>query len=141
MISAQYGDQIATMQPVKDLIDAGLNVHFEGAGANDPPLWRIERFVTRKLGFVPRSARTGTNPVQRTWGPDQAIDRKQALRMATINAARFLSEESVLGSIEKGKYADMVVLSGDYMAVPDDGIDELEPVMTIVGGKVVYEMR
>jgi predicted amidohydrolase YtcJ len=47
----------------------------------------------------------------------------------------------MLGSIEKGKYADMVVLSGDYMAVTDDRIDELEPVMTIVGGKVVYEMR
>jgi len=35
----------------------------------------------------------------------------------------------------------MVVLSGDYMAVPDDRIDELEPVMTIVGGKVVYEAK
>jgi predicted amidohydrolase YtcJ len=46
----------------------------------------------------------------------------------------------MLGSIEKGKYADMVVLSGDYMAVADERIDELEPVMTIVGGKVVYEM-
>jgi predicted amidohydrolase YtcJ len=45
----------------------------------------------------------------------------------------------MLGSIEKGKYADMVVLSGDYMTVPDDGLDELEPVMTIVGGKIVYE--
>jgi len=141
MLTAQYGEKIASMQPVKDLVEAGLNVHFEGAGANDPPLWRIERYVTRKLGFVPRSLRTGTNPVQRTWGPDQAVDRKQALRMATINAARFISEENMLGSIEKGKYADMVVLSGDYMAVADDRIDELEPVMTIVGGKVVYESK
>lgn len=33
----------------------------------------------------------------------------------------------------------MVVLNGDYMAVPDDKLDELEPVMTIVGGKVVWE--
>jgi predicted amidohydrolase YtcJ len=73
------------------------------------------------------------------WGPDQAVDRMQALRMVTIGAARFISEEKMLGSIEKGKYADIVVLNGDYMAVPNDGIDELEPVMTIVGGKIAFD--
>jgi predicted amidohydrolase YtcJ len=57
----------------------------------------------------------------------------------TINAARFISEEKLLGSIEKGKYADMVVLSGDYMTAAADALDELEPVMTIVGGKVVFD--
>ena len=36
MLTAQYGEKIATMQPIKDLVEAGLNVHFEGAGANDP---------------------------------------------------------------------------------------------------------
>ena len=45
----------------------------------------------------------------------------------------------MLGSIEPGKYADLVALNGDYLAVPDDRIDELEPAMTIVGGKVVFE--
>ena len=59
--------------------------------------------------------------------------------MVTIAAARFISEEAMLGSIEKGKYADFVVLSGDYLAVEEDEIDELEPVMTIVGGKVVFD--
>ena len=59
--------------------------------------------------------------------------------MVTMGPAFFMSEENMLGSIETGKYADMVVLSGDYMAVPDDRLDELEPVMTIVGGKIVYD--
>jgi hypothetical protein len=45
----------------------------------------------------------------------------------------------MLGSIEKGKYADVVVLSGDYMTVPENEIERLEPVMTIVGGNVVFE--
>lgn len=139
MLMAQYGERIARIQPVKDLLQAGLNVHFEGASPNKPPLWSLERFVTRKAGFMPRRQRGGAAPVQRTWAPEQAIDRKQALRMVTINAARFISEDNMLGSIEKGKYADMVVLSGDFMTVPDDKIDELEPIMTIVGGKVVYE--
>lgn len=139
MLMSQYGERLARIQPVKDLVQAGLNVHFEGASPNKPPLWAIERFVTRKAGFMPRRERGGGAPVQRTWGPDQAVDRKQALRMVTINAAKFISEEKVLGSIEKGKYADMVVLNGDFMTVADDKIDELEPVMTIVGGKVVHQ--
>jgi predicted amidohydrolase YtcJ len=143
MLFAQYGERLATIQPVKDLIEAGLNVHFEGGNPDLPPLWRIARFVTRVDRFETRSERArrraGPKPEPRTWGPDQKVDRRQALRMVTIGPARFISEEKMLGSIEPGKYADLVVLSGDYLAVPDEEIDSLEPVMTIVGGQVVFE--
>ena len=40
-----------------------------------------------------------------------------------------------------GKYADFVVLDGDYTAVPEDQIDELKPAMTFTGGKLVYQAR
>jgi predicted amidohydrolase YtcJ len=144
MLLSQYGERLATIQPVKDLVAAGIPVHFEGGKADEPPLWRIERFVTRVARYATRSERarrggTGGEDRNRVWGKDQAVDRTQALRMVTSGPAFFLSEEKMLGSIERGKYADMVVLNGDYMAVPDDRLDELEPVMTIVGGKVVYE--
>ena len=146
MLFAQYGERLSRIQPVKDLVNAGLNVHFEGGNPSAPPLWRIERFVTRTDRFQTRTERSRRNaapgtPAVRTWGPDQAVDRRQALRMVTISAARFITEEAMLGSIEKGKYADLVVLSGDYMTVPDDQINSLEPVMTIVGGKIVFERK
>jgi predicted amidohydrolase YtcJ len=147
MLFAQYGERLATMQPVKDLVAAGIPVHFEGGKPDEPPLWRVERFVTRVARYATRSERAaragaaGNAPRTRVWGADQAVDRKQALRMVTIDSAFFIAEEKMLGSIEKGKYADLVVLNGDYMAVADDGIDELEPVMTIVGGKVVFEAK
>jgi len=133
MIFAQYGEKMHTMQPVKDLIDAGVNVHLEGGKPDESPVWRIERFVTRTDKST-RSPREG-----RVWGKNQAIDRKQALKMTTYNAAKFIGEEKVLGSIEKGKYADLVVFNGDYMTVADDKIDELLVDMTVVGGKVVYQ--
>src|ERR671924_382041 len=133
MLFSQYGEKMNTMQPVKDLIAAGLNVHFEGGKPDEPPVWRIERFVTRTDKST-RSVREG-----RVWGKNQAIDRKQALLMTTYNAAKFIGEEKMLGSIEKGKYADLVVFNGDYMSVPDDKIDELLVDMTIVGGKTVYQ--
>ena len=146
MLFSQYGERLGHIQPVKDLVAAGLNVHFEGGKPAEPALWRIERFVTRTDRFQTRSERTrqrsaANTPAVRTWGADQAVDRKQALRMVTIGPARFITEEKMLGSIEPGKYGDMVVLSGDYMAVPDDKINTLEPVMTIVGGKVVFEKK
>ena len=145
MLFAQYGERLGGVQPVKDLVAAGLNVHFEGGKPDEPPLWRVERFVTRVARYATRSERAqraGAAAAGRTrvWGKDQAVDRKQALRMVTISAARFIGEEKMLGSIERGKYADLVVLNGDYLAVPDDRIDELEPVMTIVGGKVAFEV-
>ena len=145
-LAAQYGERLATIQPVKDLVNAGLNVHFEGGKPGEPPLWRIERFVTRVDRFQTRSERarrrsSASTPAARTWGADQAVDRRQALRMVTIGAARFISEERMLGSIEPGKYADLVVLSGDYLGVPDDQISGLEPIMTIVGGQIVFEKQ
>jgi predicted amidohydrolase YtcJ len=137
MLMSQYGETgITRMQPVKDLLQAGINVHSEGVRT---PLFRVERLVTRTSGFQSRRERGAAAPALRTWAADQAIDRKQALKMITINAAKFISEEQMLGSIEKGKYGDMVVLNGDFMAVADDKLDELEPVMTIVGGKVAWE--
>jgi len=143
MLFAQYGERLAHMQPVKDLVAAGIPVHLEGGKPDEPPLWRVERFVTRVARYATRSERArragGAPQPARVWGPDQAVDRRQALRMVTIDAAFFIGEEKMLGSIEPGKYADLVVLNGDYLAVPDDRIDELEPVMTIVGGKVVFD--
>jgi hypothetical protein len=144
MLFAQYGERLARIQPVKDLVSAGIPVHFEGGKPDEPPLWRVERFVTRVARYATRSERArragGAEAQQaRVWGPDQAVDRRQALRMVTIDAAFFIGEEKMLGSIEAGKYADLVVLNGDYLAVADDRIDELEPVLTVVGGKVVFE--
>jgi len=117
-------------------------VHFEGGKPDEPPLWRIERFVTRVARYATRSERArraGGAQDTRVWGADQAVDRRQALRMVTIDAAFFIGEEKMLGSIETGKYADLVVLNGDYLAVSDDRIDELEPAITIIGGKIVFE--
>lgn len=135
MLSYQYGDKLHTMQPVKDLIAAGLNVHFEGGDPDQPPMWRIERFVTR----TDLSTEGENMPAGRVWGKDQAIDRMTALRMTTYNAAKFITEEDKLGSIEAGKYADIAIIDGDYTAVPDDGIDELKIAATIVNGDVVYD--
>ena len=69
---------------------------------------------------------------------NQTVSREDALRAHTRSNAYFLFQEDNLGSIEKGKLADLVILDRDYMTVPLDEIKEIRPTMTMVGGKVVY---
>jgi len=70
--------------------------------------------------------------------PQERVDRKTALLMYTRWAAEYVLREDVLGSLEPGKWADVVVLSGDYLKVEENGIGKLRPLMTVVGGKLVY---
>ncbi len=58
--------------------------------------------------------------------------------MYTIRNAWLSFEEDRKGSIEVGKFADLAVLSGDYLTVPEDQIRSLESLLTIVGGRIVY---
>ena len=74
-------------------------------------------------------------------GPDQGISREEALKSVTINGAYTSFEEKVKGSIEPGKYADFVVLSGDILATPADSIKDIKVLATVLGGKTVYGTR
>ena len=72
---------------------------------------------------------------------NQTISRKAALVAHSRSNAYFLFQEKNLGSIEKGKLADLVVLDRDYMSVPLDEIKDIKPVMTMVGGKIVFRAK
>ena len=69
---------------------------------------------------------------------DQAITRMEALRAWTLGSAWDAHSEDDLGSIEPGKLADIVVLSNDYLAVPDEALRGLKSVLTLIGGEIVY---
>ena len=125
----EFESQIDGLQPVKDLIDRGVNVHFEGTDGRNHPMKMIKWAVTRK------------DDAGRVIAPLQAIDRKTALRMITTNAARFIGEENNIGSLESGKWADITVLNGDFLDVPDDELDTLHIDLTFVAGKVAYDAR
>jgi predicted amidohydrolase YtcJ len=72
-------------------------------------------------------------------GPEQKITRQEALRLGTIDNAYITFEENTKGSIEPGKLADFVVLTQDYLTVPNDEIKNIKAQLTVVGGKVVFE--
>jgi len=69
---------------------------------------------------------------------DNRLTREEALRLYTIGAAWFENQESDKGRIAPGNFADFVLLNNDYFTVSDDMIKDLQSVLTVVGGKVVY---
>ena len=71
----------------------------------------------------------------------QAMTRDEALRSMTLDAARAAFEEDLKGSLDVGKLADLTVLSADLLEVPEDEIQDVEVVYTIVGGEVRYAAR
>ena len=138
-MSRVYGaDEVVKMSPIRSMIDAGVVVAMEGLGntgtdelGNEKtPLWFIENFVRRA------DIQTG-----RVWNEDEQVTREQALRMSTIWAAYYLGDEDTLGSIELGKLADFVILDGDYMTVPEDKISDLKALMTVIDGRIFYEVE
>jgi predicted amidohydrolase YtcJ len=69
---------------------------------------------------------------------DNRLTREEALKLYTIGAAWFENQELDKGRIAPGNLADFVLLNEDYFSVPDDQIKNLQSVLTVVGGRVVY---
>jgi len=69
----------------------------------------------------------------------QTISREDALIAHTRKNAYFVFQENNLGSIQPGKLADLLVLDRDYLTIPAEQIKDVKPVMTMVGGRIVYD--
>jgi predicted amidohydrolase YtcJ len=81
---------------------------------------------------------TRTAPSGRVMGPEERLTVDQAIRAQTIDAAYQLFADDVIGSLEVGKYADLVVLSADPRAVPAEDIAHLVVRTTYLAGRRVY---
>jgi len=75
------------------------------------------------------------------WMPDQRMTRQEALASFTRNAAFASHAETMTGSLEAGRLADLVVLTRDVMEIPAPDILKTTVRMTVVGGEIVYESR
>ncbi|NIR50157.1 amidohydrolase family protein, partial [candidate division KSB1 bacterium] len=73
------------------------------------------------------------------WHPELKMTREEALKSLTIWGAKAAFEEDLMGSIEPGKLADLVVLDRDLMMAPEEELFRINVVMTMIGGEVVYE--
>lgn len=117
--------------PMRTMIDVmGLDAVAQGT---DYPINLLSPFVNMYV-MVTRRDKNGD-----VFGAEQRISREEAIRLYTSSAARYSFSEEKTGSIEAGKYADMVVLSDDILSVPEEAIKDIEAVRTIVEGRTVFE--
>ena len=132
------GERLKTFHPYRSLVEAGVIIN---GGSDHMVKTHPDLSINPYNPFiamwtaVTRKTKKGT-----VFTPEQAISRKEALKMYTINNAYASFEENVKGSIEPGKYADLVVLSDDLLTCPEDSIRTIRPLLTMVNGEVVYEV-
>jgi hypothetical protein len=122
-------ERLERMFAARSFLDAGVKVaaHSDHSASPHPPLLGIHSLVNRKT-------RDG-KPI----GTSQKISVMEAIKLYTINAAYQSFDESNLGSIEEGKYADMVVLGEDILTVPPETIKDIPIDMTILEGEIIYQ--
>ncbi len=129
-------ERIRTFHPYKTMIEAGIMIN---GGSDHMVKWDADKSINPYNPFlamwtvITRKTERGSVIL-----PSEAVTREQALKMYTINNAYAAFDESVKGSIEPGKLADMVVLSNDLLTCPVDEILRIESELTILGGQVVY---
>jgi len=91
-------------------------------------------FATLWSAVARQERHTGT-----VLGPGQCLTRLEALRAFTLAGAYFSFDEDRRGSLERGKLADLAVLSDGFLDMPEEDIPGLRSLLTLVGGKVVHQ--
>ena len=126
-----FGDAAYDMAQLRTIQNSGIMWGFgsDGSRAN-----QIQPFTTLWWAVTGKMV-GGTRALRET----NTISREDALIAHTRRNAFFLFQEDNLGSIQPGKLADLAVLDRDYLTVPVDQIKDIKSVMTIVGGRVVYD--
>ncbi|HET6248241.1 MAG TPA: amidohydrolase family protein [Tepidisphaeraceae bacterium] len=140
-LSAHFGNQrLSRFQPLHDLFAAdaligGGSDHMQKIGAR-----RAINAYDPFLGMgttITRTARWYDGALH----PEQALTRQQMLRMYTINNAWLLFKEKQVGSLEKGKFADFIVVDTDVMTCPPEKIADTKVLQTYLAGKKMFERK
>ena len=102
------------------------------AGNSDAPVCDLNP-ILGVYSIVTRNAMSGHN-----LGTDECLPVVDALRAYTINAAYLGFDEKLIGSLQAGKFADIVVLDRDPLTVDPLSLKDIQVVMTIMNGKIIY---
>ena len=133
-VAEDYGEEYTNwVVPRKSLADAGIMNAFE----TDTPLSQHGGTLFDVAAYdLHRRDKNG-----KVHAPGERIERERELKVLTTWGAYYLLKEKVLGSIEPGKFGDLIVIDRDYLTVPQEEISEIEVLATMVGGKFVFAGR
>jgi predicted amidohydrolase YtcJ len=126
-----YGEKYLTwVAPVKSLLDANVKTVME---VDDNEIFKVGT-VFHYLDVLVNREVEG-----KVYNGRERIDRVRALKMSTSWAAEYVQRQNLLGSLEQGKFADLLILDNDYFSVPERDIRKIKSLLTMVGGKIVHQ--
>ncbi len=140
-LAAQFGvDRLEYFQPLQSIFKAGGIV-----GGGSDHMQRIDSLKSVNpynpfLGMSVAVNRQGKYFPQKL-RPEQALTREQAIRFYTMNNAHLMFMENEVGSLEKGKLADFIVLDRDILTCPEDQIASTQCLETFVSGRQVHKAK
>jgi predicted amidohydrolase YtcJ len=115
--------------PFRRIVDSGIRA---GVGTDSTNVAALDPWLS--LFYMT----TGRNVAGQLTNGGQQVSRIEALRLYTEGAAWFSFDDHQVGSFVAGKYADLAVLSHDYLTVPEPTIRRIESVLTLLGGTIVH---
>jgi predicted amidohydrolase YtcJ len=115
--------------PFRRIVDSGIRA---GVGTDSTNVSALDPWLS--LFYMT----TGRNVAGVLTNDGQQVTRVEALRLYTEGAAWFSFDDHHVGSFVAGKYADLAVLSHDYLTVPEQTIRRIESVLTLLGGTIVH---
>lgn len=124
-------DRIKYAYAWRKVLNAGMTI----VNGSDAPIELVNPYHGL-YASVTRMDRDGNPPGG--WYPEEKMTREEALKSFTIWAAYGQFEENLKGSLKPGKLADFVVIDRDYMTCPASEIKDINALMTVVGGEIVY---
>ena len=124
------GDAAKTTPPINKMLAADVPV---GAGTDATRVASYDPWVA--LFWLTTGQTVGGLSL---YGEDNVLDREAALQLWTQGSAWFSGESDIKGTLSPGKYADLAVLSADYMNVLPQEIRRISAVLTVVRGRIVY---
>jgi hypothetical protein len=113
------------------MLKAGATV----VGGSDAPVERGDPLIEFYAAVARKDLKGFSGP---GWGPEEAVNRAQALKMFTAWPAYAAFMEKELGTIERGKRADLSVFSVDLMTAPVADIPKGEAMLTVVNGRIAH---
>jgi len=128
---ARYGPQMtAVAPPMSEMRRRGILV---GAGTDAPRVSSYNPWVS--LSWLVTGRTIGGAQL---YPEENRVSREDALNMYTTAGAEFSGEAEAKGTISVGKYADLAILSADFLSVNDQKIADIESLLTVVGGNIVH---
>ena len=127
-------DRVNRMYPIRSVHDAGGMI----AGGSDwavstmNPLVAIETAIRRS---------DPNDKIDGVLNEDEKMDLTEMLKAYTINGAYLMHQDHLTGSIEIGKYADLIILEENLYEIPHEKIGEVKVIQTLLEGETVFRIN